>query len=130
MTNAMKVGTGWLVAVGMVAVGCYLLAAESLAWGTVSVLVGVVVGSAVVRSPRTTVDPSTLTSALLIVSVSWLALAGATYGFADITVESLSAGSQHNLPKGAFMALCMALSAAGFGAFSIGLRRGLATWLR
>ena len=119
----------WLVAVGILAIGCVRLAAGSIALGTALLLFGVIVGSSAVRQPDGPIMQPTLGSALLVVFASWVGLGLLTYQFADWSVPYLHTGPSHNLPKGLLGLTCVALGSVSFGAFSIGLRRGLLKWL-
>lgn len=119
----------WLVATGFLAIGCVRLGAGSIAWGTALLLFGVIVGTAAVRSPNRPVARSSLGSALVIVFAGWVGLGLVTYSFASSTVMYMHGGPHHSVLKGLVGVVGVALTSAGFGVTSIGLRRGLGKWL-
>jgi hypothetical protein len=119
----------WLVAVGFLAIGSVRLAAGSIAWGTALLLFAVIVGTGAVRPPNRPVGRDSLGSTLVMVFASWVALGLLTYSFASATVMYMQDGPHHSVLKGLAGVVAVALTSAGFGVISIGLRRGLGKWL-
>jgi Ca2+/Na+ antiporter len=114
-----------VVSLALVIVGVTNLAAGRVPLGTAVVLIGILLGTMQVRSPRTTTTAPNVGSAFVVVLVVWVIAGLLVDALAGRALTLFSAGAHHSVPEGLVACLGLAMFGFLFALASIALRRGM-----